>query len=169
MFTRVDLSKLTLMDALDLASLIELEAYQRYAMFTGQLGHSYPDDAHSVFQAMAENEKKHAEQLAERRRALFGNAPAKVTQADIFDVEAPDVGAPRWDMSPLKALKVALAAEHKAFNFYDSALPSVKQLDVRALFLELREEEAEHIQMVEDIIARLPPQAANDIEDLDTE
>ncbi len=169
MFTRIDLSKLTLMDALDLASLIELEAYQRYALFTEQLGHRYPDDAHSVFQSMAENEKKHGEQLAERRLALFGKAPAKVQREDIFDVEAPDVGAPRWNMSPLKALQVALAAEQKAWAFYDGALAGVKQLDVRALFQELREEEAEHVQMVEAIIARLPPEAALDVEDEDAD
>jgi len=30
----------------------------------------------------------------------------------------------------------------------------------RALFLDLRDEEAEHIQMVEAIIAKLPPEAA---------
>ena len=38
MFTRIDFSKLTLMDALDLAHLIEVEAYQRYMLFAAQLG-----------------------------------------------------------------------------------------------------------------------------------
>ena len=169
MFTRVNLAKLTLMDALDLASLIEIEAYQRYVLFTEQLGHSFPNDAQSVFLAMAESEKKHGEQLAERRLALFGNTPAKVQREDIFDVEAPDVGSTRWNMSALKAAKVALAAEQKAYAFYDGALAGVKQLDVKALFLELREEEAEHVQMMEAIIARLPPQAALDLEDADAD
>jgi len=36
--TRLDLSKLSLMDALDLAKLIELEAFRRYKMFAAQLG-----------------------------------------------------------------------------------------------------------------------------------
>ena len=71
---------------------------------------------------MAANENKHCEQLAERRFALFGDAPPKVKPDDIFDVEAPDVGAPRWDMSPLKAYQVALMAERKAHAFYDQAL-----------------------------------------------
>ncbi len=167
MFARVDFPKLTLMDALDLASLIEVEAYERYMQFAEQLGPSYPDGAESVFQSMAINEKKHGEQLAERRLALFGKAPAKVTRHDIFDVEAPDVGATHWNMSPLKALQVALAAEKKAYAFYDEALPSVKQAEVKTLFEELREEEAEHVQMVQDIIAKLPPEAALDLEDLD--
>ncbi|MDH3190266.1 MAG: hypothetical protein OEM39_06460 [Acidimicrobiia bacterium] len=38
MSTRLDLSKLSLMDALDLAKLIELEAHHRYRMFASQLG-----------------------------------------------------------------------------------------------------------------------------------
>ena len=40
MSTSLDLSKLSLMDALDLAKLIELEACHRYQMFASQLGHT---------------------------------------------------------------------------------------------------------------------------------
>ncbi len=169
MFTRIDFSRLTLMDALDLASLIEVEAYQRYALFAAQLGTRDVGDAGSVFRSMAENEKKHGEQLARRRKTHFGDAPARVTIDDLFDVEAPDVGAPRWNMSALNAFKVALAAEQKAFAFYDQAIPGVKQPDVKALFEELREEEAEHIRMVEGVIAKLPPEAAIELEDHDVE
>jgi rubrerythrin len=169
MFARIDFSKLTLMDALDLASLIEVEAFQRYMLFAAQLGHRDPSDAGSVFRSMADNEKKHGEQLAKRRQALYGDAPAIVKLDDIFDVEAPDVGSPRWNMSPRKAFEVALAAEQKAFAFYDQALPSVKEPAVRILFEELRDEEAEHIHMVEAIIAKLPPEAATELEDLDAE
>ena len=167
MVARVNFSKLTLMDALDLASLVEGEAYQRYTLFAAQLGQRDPGDAASVFASMAVNEKKHGEQLAKRRLALFGEVPPKVKFDDLFDVEAPDVGAPRWNMSPLKAFRVALASEQKAYAFYDEALPGVRQQDVRALFLELREEEAEHIRMIEAIIAKLPPEAAIDLRDED--
>lgn len=169
MLAKVDFSKLSLMDALDLASLIEVEAFRRYVLFAEQIGRRDPGDAASVFRSMAANEKKHGDQLAERRRALFAEAPAKVKLEDIFDVEAPDVGAPRWNMSPLKALQLALASEHKAFAFYEGALTSVKQPDVKKLFQELRDEEAEHIHMIEGIIAKLPPEAARDLEDVDAD
>ena len=164
---KVDFSTLTLMDALDLATLIEVEATRRYTQFAEQLGSGYPDDAGSVFQSMAVNENKHGEQIAERRLALFGDARPNVKLDDIFDVEAPDVGAPTQNMSPIKAYWVALASEQKAFAFYDQALRYVTQPDVKALFEELREEEAEHVQMLEDIIAKLPPSAKMDLEDLD--
>jgi rubrerythrin len=169
MFARVDFSKLTLMDALDLASLIEVEAFQRYTLFAAQLGHRDPSDAASVFRSMAANEKKHGDKLARRRQTLFGDTPAKVKFDDLFDVEAPDVDSPRWNMSPRHAFDVALAAEKKAFAFYDEALPSVQQRDVKALFEELRDEEVEHIQMVEAIIAKLPASASIVLEDQDAD
>ena len=168
MTTTLDLSKLTLMDALDLAALIEVEACERYTQFAERLGSRDAGDAGAVFETMAINEHKHGEQLAERRLALFGDQRPKVKIDDIFDVEAPEIGAPRWSMSPLKAYEVALYSEKKAFAFYDQTLRHVNHPDVKALFEELREEEAQHVRMLEDIIAKLPPSAAIDLEDEDT-
>ena len=167
MSTRLDYSKLSLMDALDLASLIELEARRRYTEFAESLGSRGVDDAGAVFRSMAVNENKHCEEIAERRLALFGDQPAKVTLDDIFDVEAPASGDVRWNMSVLKAYQLALYSEQKAFAFYDEALDYVDQPDVKALFEELREEEAEHVQMLVKIIAKLPPSAEIELEDED--
>jgi erythrin-vacuolar iron transport family protein len=164
---KVDVSKLTLMDTLDLASLIEVEAFERYTLFARQIGRGFSNDAGSVFQSMAENEKKHGDELAERRRALFGTVPARVKLDDIFDVEAPDVGSTRWDMSEFKAYQVALHSEKKAFAFYDRALRHVTDPGVKALFEELRDEEADHVRMIEEIIAKLPPSSKVDVEDED--
>jgi rubrerythrin len=164
---RVDFSKLSLMDALDLATLIELEAFKRYTQFAERLGSRTADDAASVFQSMAVNESKHGEQLAERRAALFGDQRPKVTLDDIFDVEAPEVGAPRQNMSPLKAYWVALSSEQKAHAFYDQALRYVTHPEVKALFEELRAEEAEHVRMLEEIIEKLPSSARADLDDED--
>jgi len=164
---KVDASKLTLMDTLDLASLIEVEAFERYTLFARQIGRSFSNDAGSVFQSMADNEKKHGDELAARRRALFGDQPATVKLDDIFDVEAPDVGSTHRNMSEFAAYQVALHSEKKAFAFYDRALRYVNQPDVKALFEELRDEEAEHVRMIEEIIAKLPPSAKADVEDED--
>lgn len=167
MSTRIDYSKLSLMDALDLATLIEVEAVKRYTQFAERLGGGVGDDAASVFQSMVVNENKHGEQLAERRLALFGEQKARVTIDDIFDVEAPSMGDVRWNMSVLKAYQLALYAEQRAFAFYDEALEYVTQPDVKALFEELREEEAEHVSMIVKIIARLPKSAEVELEDED--
>ena len=163
----LDFSNLDLMDALDLAVLIEVEAIGRYKIFAEQIGHRIPGDAASVFASMAINEEKHGNQLAERRQQLFGNRAVRVNKADIFDVEAPEFGAPRWNMSPLKAFQLALASEEKAFWFYDEALKHVKDSAVRGLFEELRDEETEHVRMVKEAIKALPPGSDVDLENAD--
>lgn len=168
MSTRLDLSKLSLMDALDLAKLIEMEACHRYQMFASQIGRSGGYDAGAFFASMAENEAKHGQELEARRKTLFGDAPAKLTLDDLYDVEAPDMGEPRRGMSTLQAFEVGLAAEKKAYDFYDLALPGITDADVRELFTELRDEEAEHVEMLRKAMAELPSSASAELElDLD--
>lgn len=163
----VDFSTLDLMDALDLAILIEIEAFERYRYFAEQLGDRFPGDAASIFRSMASNESKHGQQLNERREQLFGDRPARVGKDDITDVEAPEFGAPRRNMSPLRAFQLALASEQKAHGFFDEALKHVRDPGVRELFEELRDEETEHVRMVEEAIAALPPGSDADLEDED--
>lgn len=167
MAVKLDFSNIDLMDALDLAILIEIEAHRRYELFAEQIGRRYAVDAASIFETMARNEEKHGRQLGERRQALFGDKPRRVSETAIFDVEAPEIGAPRWNMSPLKALKLALASEEKAFWFYDEAIKHVKDAEVGKLFDELRDEEREHMQLVNEAIAALPPGSDRDLEDED--
>jgi len=161
MTTSLDLSKLSLMDALDLATLIEEEARQRYEMFASQLS-GY--GAGSFFASMAENEAKHGTELLNRRMALFGKVPMKLKLTDLYDVEAPDMGAPRRGMSTLQAFELGLAAEKKAYDFYDMALPGITDPEVRTLFTELRAEETEHVEMLREAMAKLPPSASEEIE-----
>lgn len=168
MATRLDFSTLSLMDALDMATLIEVEAVKRYQQFAERLGTGESYGAAGVFQDMVVNENKHGTQLAERRIAMFGNTPPKVKLSDIFDVEAPDVGSTTANMSVLKAYQVALSAERKAYDFYDNALRFVSHAEVKSLFEELREEEAEHVDMLKALIEKLPASAADDLEDLDS-
>ena len=166
MSTRLDFATLSLMDALDLAVLIEVEAYQRYRKFVALLGHRFAGDAASVFTSMAENEAKHGKEIEQRRKAMFGDTPPRVSLDDLFDVEAPEEGAPRANMSALRAFEIALSSEQKAFDFYNQALPHVTDPEIHALFTELRDEETEHIRMVRESIANLPPGADAEL-DLD--
>ncbi|MFT7520176.1 MAG: rubrerythrin [Kiritimatiellia bacterium] len=169
MFAAIDFSTLDLMDALDLAVLIEIEAMERYKLFSNQLGYSFPGDAGSVFHHMANNEAKHGVELSQRRESLFGDAPVRVQKSALFDVEAPEVGAPRWDMSPLAAFEVAVSSERKAYAFYDQALPHVTNEEVRTLFVELRGEEQRHMDMLLTAMAKLPARAAEGLVDLDND
>jgi rubrerythrin len=165
MNTSLDLSKLSLMDALDMAILIEEEALQRYKLFTQQIGRTAGGhDAGAFFASMVENEAKHGTELLEKRMKLFGKAPMKMTMNDLFDVEAPDIGSSRRGMSTIQAFEVGLAAEQKAYDFYDQALPGITNPEVKELFMELRDEEAEHVEMLRKQMAKLPASASVETE-----
>ena len=55
MSVKIDFSTLNLMDALDLAILIEAEAADRYKFFAEQIGRRDAVDAGSIFESMAIN------------------------------------------------------------------------------------------------------------------
>ncbi len=170
MTIKLDISALDLQDALDLAVLIEKEAEERYLLFEDQLGAHYPGDASDFFAMMARNERLHGEELAERRRALFGDAPSQVTADMIDDIEAPDILKPEPYMSPRHALEVAMESEIKAYEFFDQALPGIQDPGVRKLFEELRDEEVEHQELLNKQKAKYPEELEPDVdpEDVDT-
>jgi erythrin-vacuolar iron transport family protein len=153
----IDFKRLTLIDALDLAVLIEEEAQERYEELTAQMEQHRTPAAAGFFRLMAGNEAKHGQELASRRQQLFGDAPRGVTRAMIFDVEAPDYDVARAFMSPRQAMEAALASEVKAHDFFVDALPALADAQVRTLFEELRDEEVEHQALVRAELAKLPP------------
>lgn len=161
-FPTIDFSQLQLQDALDYAILIEEEARLRYQDFADRLGHRYEGDAASFFDAMVVNEQKHRAALERRRRELFGHAQSRVDPDAIVDVEAPATHLPRNFMSTRQALTIALAAEQKAYDFFDQALATVRDAEVRELFLELRQEELGHQQLVAELLARTAEDANAD-------
>ena len=73
----LDLAKLTLQDALDIAIIIEEEARDRYEELADQLEQHRTPDAAKFFRAMVQNEDKHAEQLKAHRKKACGTAPAQ--------------------------------------------------------------------------------------------
>ena len=160
----LELARLDLRDALDLAILMEEEARLRYQDFSRLVGGRYTGDASDVFTLMATYEARHADQLTARRRALFADQPRRVTAEMLDDVEAPDRGEPRSFMSARDAVMVALRAEQKAWTFFDEALKGVMDPEVRELFRELRSEETEHQKLLRARLTRLPagPDLAED-------
>jgi erythrin-vacuolar iron transport family protein len=157
------LEQLSARDVLDLAVLMEEEARERYLALAGQVGGRYAGDAGDVFRAMAANEARHGAQLVERRRRLFGDAPRAVTREMLFEVEAPGLSAPRVFMSGRQAMEVALESERKAREFFEEALSSATDPQVRSLLTELRDEEAGHERLVRAHLADLAP--GPDVED----
>jgi rubrerythrin len=157
MSIQLDVSTLTLQDALDAAVLIEKEAEERYLLFAEQLGRHYSGDAADFFMMMAQNERKHGMELAGIRREFFGNAPSRITAVMLKpDIEAPDYEKLVSYMSPQHALEVALESEIKAYEFYDQMLRGISEPSVRSLVLGLRDEEAMHQKMLRRMKAQYP-------------
>jgi len=161
----LDFSKLSLRDTLDLAISVEEEAKERYDDFAEQMDAHRTPDAAKFFRFMAENEIKHAQKLREQRLLLFGNEPTTADNSALYDIEAPEFDAARAFMSMQAALDVALNAEIKAYEFYDGALPAVEDPKVKELFVELRDEEKRHQEMVEEARAKMPKEEDFDADD----
>ncbi len=166
----VDFTQLSLMDALDLAVLIEEEAEERYIAFAKMLGSRYEGDAAAFFQTMSGYEALHAKKLRDRRTKLFATTPVRVSKEIVEDVEAPDYEAPRPFMSTRHALEVALNSERKAEAFYVSALNVIADPRVEELFIELRDQEIDHQAMVQRRMAKCSEDKSPDVppEDVDT-
>ena len=144
----IEFADLSLKDALDLAVLVEEEAGERYGELADNLEHHHTKEAAEFFRFMVGCEAKHGEELAAKRQQLFGDQPVNVDRSMLWDVEAPGYETAQTFMSLQDALDVALAAETKAFEFFEAALPEITNPEVRELFTELRQEEVEHMQMV---------------------
>ena len=156
MTVEIDFTKLSLKDALALAILVEDEAQERYTEFAEQMEAHHTPDAAKFFRFMAVNEAKHGSELTQRRKKLFGNAASEVDRSMLWGVEAPEFEEARAFMTIREALDVAFEAEVQAYEFFDKALPEVKDQAVKELFAELREEEIEHQDLVKKEMAKLP-------------
>ena len=153
----LDLTGLDLRDALDLATLVEEEAKDRYEELAAQMENQHTFEAAGFFHMMVKNEAKHGEELAARRTALFGDTPRRVDRSLLWDVEAPEYETVRAFMTLREALTVALDAEVKAYNFFCEALKLPVAEPVRKLFEELKQEEVLHQELVKKQLVKLPP------------
>ena len=152
----IDFANLSIKDALDLAILVEEEAEERYRELAENLEFHNTKDAARFFRFMMTCEAKHGEELSAKRKELFDDQPVSVDRSLLWDVEAPGYETAKSFMTLQEALDVALAAETKAFEFFDGALPEVEDPEVRELFTELRQEEVEHMQMVREQMKKIP-------------
>ena len=103
---------------------------------------------------------KHRRQLEARRDVMFRRSPRRFDTSLIDDAEPPDPGEITPSMSAREAMQVALQAEVRAYEFYASAIPYVKDPDVRAFFEELKQEEVEHQEAIRKKLSELPAEPA---------
>ena len=165
MMKNLDLTQLDLQDALDLAILIEQEAMERYEELTAVMREHRTEEAASFFHFMAKLEARHGADLLTERAKLFGKAPRRVDRSLLWEVEAPGYETVRDFMTLREALKVALDAEVKAYDYFDRALKLPLSPAVKKLFEELLQEEIAHQDMVKKELAKAPPEEGANPED----
>jgi rubrerythrin len=155
MSRKFDLSKLDLMDALDLAIIIEDDARERYEEFYRQIGTSGSNDAGMFFLQMSKNEAKHTEDLQALRKKHFQETKSRMNRTTLYEfqeIEAPEFDQAKSRMSVAQSLMVALDCEIKAFEFYNKTSTIVKNAEVKKFFEDLAKEEIEHQKMVREIM-----------------
>jgi rubrerythrin len=161
----IDYKNLNLKDALDIAIVIEDDARDRYRELAEQLEQHNTGEAAQFFHFMVENETKHGDQLRRHRASLFGDAPREVDGAAVPEVELADYDVARAFMSVHAALRVAMANEVRAHDFYDEALEYVTDPEVKELFTELRAEEVDHQDQIKKVQSKLPPEDTSNPDD----
>jgi len=155
MASMIDFAALDLRGAFDFAIMIEEDAQVRYERLSRLLGQD-PGGAGDVFRMMVAMEAKHRRDLVSRRNAIFCAAPPRI-EISVLDegVEVPDVDEDELPGNARAALEASLAAERRAYEFFERAIPHIREPEVRAFFECLRQEEAEHASLLAEKIAAL--------------
>jgi rubrerythrin len=137
---------------------MEREAAARYREFAQSMRDHGNDETASLFERLAKLESAHADRLERDTRKL--SVPAlKREDFAWLDVGPEVAGSHEFVMrlmSPHDALKIALAGEERARDFFSRALEVAKSADVKALATEMMADEADHIEWVREALSHEP-------------
>ena len=146
-------------DFLARAWTMEVEAAERYLTFADAMQtHNNPEVA-ELFRKLARIEQMHADQILEHSLATHPPVlpPGGVRWgAGKEGPETADPGDLHYRMQPYHALQVALACERRARAYFAEVARSAPLPAVRKAAREMAEEEAEHIELIEEWISRTP-------------
>jgi len=146
---------------------MEVEAADRYAELAEQMDTHHNREVSELFARLARIEGKHRDQIAAR---MGWTSPA---DAAVFRWETPegpettDYGELHYLMQPWHALKLAEHNERRAVEFFERFAAARVPAAVQAAAREMAEEEREHVRLVQEWLARVPPPEPGWDEDLD--
>jgi rubrerythrin len=147
-----DFSKLNAMDVLDLACFFEREAAGTYEQLASWAEQNSPSAA-EFFERMARLESAHDSQIEERRRELFGDQPARYTDAAPWEVEVPDFDKVGASLTLEQAYSLALGAEERAEAYFRQAVEHISDPEAVRILETLAEEELEHQRLLKSEMA----------------
>lgn len=146
----------SLADLFAVAYRIEADAVARYDLLADQMeSHNNPDLV-AVFRDLSRAEAIHRDEI----RRLAGDIDVathaqRLPRWDRGDgPEEADLGGTHYLMTPWHALRLALAGEERALEFFTSVAAIAKDAEIKKLAEEFVEEEAEHVNLVHRLLRK---------------
>lgn len=163
-----DFAKLKPDEVVQLAIAVEKANARRFETFA-EMFESYDPIVSGIFRELAEEERTHRELLEGKYEEKFGQLTSGVEESDVREViEAVDMAHAEHfvfdDLTPLDALQVALNAEKAAREFYGELAATTADSDLKRVYDELSEFEADHIWYLEERIRNLAREQKPDAE-----
>jgi len=137
---------------------LESEVAERYEEIADSMEIHNNTEVAQLFRKLARASAKHAEEMRQRAAGLTlpRIAPWEFPWGVSGAPETPSMEKTHYLMTPYQALDMARNAEIQAQNYYTSVADTTDKEDVRKLALEFAYEEAEHVDLVNKLIARYP-------------
>jgi len=139
------------------AARLEQEAVLRFKELAESAKTHGNKEVHEFFAQMAHYSQMHYQQAKER----CGYHDLPVMSPDDFkwpEMESPEAAA-IWGADPLmgvqEAMRLALEAELRGYEFYKNVLDTTTDPEIRAMAQEFTDEEAEHVEAIKRWIQRL--------------
>jgi rubrerythrin len=146
-------------DLLAHAKAIESEAMEQYQELAEQMEVHHNDETAELFRKMVEVESLHVAKILERTEGvnLPHISPWNYKWADGKMPEVISSENTHYLMTPHHALKLALAAEQRALDFFSQVLEhSDEGSAIHDLAGELRDEEREHVELIANWLTKYP-------------
>jgi len=143
-------------DLLAIAYQIEVDAVERYAMLAEQMdSHNNPELA-AVFRDLARAENIHAQEIRKLAAGLDleGHARRVARWQRTDSPEAADLGAAHYLMTRGEALRMALAGEERARDFFKQVLAEVTDPRLKTIAQRFFDEEVEHVELCEKLLRK---------------
>jgi rubrerythrin len=141
---------------------METEAAERYAEFADSMEMHNNREVAELFRKLARIEQRHADQILEQMG--WKQSPVATAGYRWEGTEGPETADPtelHYLMQPYHALQIALHNEKRARDFFKHLAKVTRDAGVRAGALEMEEEEAEHVRLIEEWLKRTPKPNAN--------
>jgi len=146
---------------------MEVEAADRYAELAEQMDTHHNREVSELFARLARIEGKHRDQIAARMGWTSPPDSAVFRWETPEGPETTDYGELHYLMQPWHALKLAEHNERRAVEFFERFAAARVPAAVQAAAREMAEEEREHVRLVQEWLARVPPPEPGWDEDLD--